>query len=64
MKIYNLRVQNNCGNIRTYKERFKNLYAMTNWGSIQVSTGNLLIECLQIEPMLNIERANGKKYYL
>lgn len=64
MKIYNLRVQNNCGNIRTYEERFKNLSAMTDWGSIQVSTGNLLIEYLQIEPMLNIERAAGKKYYL
>lgn len=64
MKTYNLRVQNNCGNIRTYKERSKNFYAMTNWGRTQVSSGNVLIECLQIEPMLNIEGDNRKKYHL
>ena len=61
MKIYNLRTLCNHGR-RIYQEKYSKIYVIDNYGSRHLLGGNLLLRCLQVEPMINTEKETLCKY--
>ena len=61
MKTYNLRTLCNNGS-RIYQERYSKIYIIDNYKSIHLLYGNLLLRCLQVEPMINTEKETLCKY--
>ena len=61
MKIYNLRTLCNHGR-RIYQERYSKIYIIDNYKNIHLLYGNLLLKCLQVEPVINTEKETLCKY--